>query len=71
MSKLADEPIDGSYGAFSMLSRKVIDSFLLFEEKERHYLFILRWLGFNIGTIDVVHQERLAGKSSFTLGSLI
>ena len=71
LSKLADEPIDGSYGSFSILSRKVVDSFLLFEEKERHYLFILRWLGFNIGSIDVVHQERHSGKSSYTLGSLI
>jgi dolichol-phosphate mannosyltransferase len=71
LSKLADEPIDGSYGAFSMLSRKVVDSFLLFEEKERHYLFILRWLGFNIGSVDVVHQERHSGKSSYTLSSLI
>jgi dolichol-phosphate mannosyltransferase len=71
LSKLADEPIDGSYGAFSILSRKVIDSFLLFEEKERHYLFILRWLGFHIGTIDVVHQERHSGRSSYTLGGLV
>lgn len=71
LSKLANEPIDGSYGAFSILSRKVIDSFLLFEEKERHYLFILRWLGFNIGSIDVVHQERHSGRSSYTLDGLI
>lgn len=71
LSKLADEPIDGSYGAFSILSRKVVDSFLLFEEKERHYLFILRWLGFNMGSIDVVHQERHSGRSSYTLDGLI
>jgi len=71
LSKLANEPIDGSYGAFSILSRKVVDSFLLFEEKERHYLFILRWLGFNMGSIDVVHQERHSGRSSYNLDGLI
>lgn len=71
LSKLANEPIDGSYGAFSILSRKVVDSFLLFEEKERHYLFILRWLGFHMGSIDVVHQERHSGRSSYTLDGLI
>ena len=71
LSKLANEPIDGSYGSFSILSRKVIDSFLLFDEKERHYLFILRWLGFNIGSIDVVHQERHSGESSYDLKSLL
>lgn len=71
MSKLTDEEVDGSYGSFSMLSRRVIDGFLLFEEKERHYLFILRWLGFRIGSVDYVHQERHAGRSSYTLGRLL
>lgn len=71
LSKLTDEEVDGSYGSFSMLSRKVIDAFLLFEEKERHYLFILRWLGFRIGSVDYVHQERHAGRSSYTLGRLL
>lgn len=71
LSKLTREHVDGSYGTFSILSRKVIDGFLLFEEKERHYLFILRWLGFHIGSIDFVHQKRLAGQSSYTLGRLI
>ena len=71
LSKLANEPIDGSYGAFSLLSRKVVDSFLLFEEKERHYLFILRWLGFNMGSFDIVNQERHSGRSSYTLCGLI
>ena len=71
VSSLTDEDVDGSYGSFSILSRKVIDSFLLFEEKERHYLFILRWLGFGIGSVEYVHQERLAGQSSYTLGRLL
>jgi polyisoprenyl-phosphate glycosyltransferase len=71
LSNLTGEKIDGSYGTFSVLSRKVIDGFLLFEEKERHYLFILRWLGFRIGSVDFVHQERHAGRSSYTLGRLI
>jgi dolichol-phosphate mannosyltransferase len=71
LSKLTDEEVDGSYGTFSMLSRKVIDGFLLFEEKERHYLFILRWLGFRIGSVDFVHQQRVIGSSSYTLTRLI
>ncbi len=71
VSSLTGEPVDGSYGTFSILSRKVINSFLLFEEKERHYLFILRWLGFRIGTVDCVHQERHSGRSSYTLARLM
>lgn len=71
MSKLSGEHIDGRHGNFSILSRKVIDGFLRFEEKERHYLFILRWQGFRVGSVDYVHQERHSGKSSYTLSRLL
>jgi dolichol-phosphate mannosyltransferase len=71
LSQLTEENIDGSYGTFSMLSRKVIDAFLQFGERERHYLFILRWLGFRIGNIDYEHQERTIGQSSYNFKRLI
>lgn len=71
MSRLTEENIDGSYGTFSILSRKVVDSFLKFSERERHYLFILRWLGFKIGTISYEHQERTTGRSSYSLKRLL
>jgi polyisoprenyl-phosphate glycosyltransferase len=71
ISLLTKMPVNATEGAYSILSRKVIDSFLLFEEKERHYLFILRWLGFRMGAIEYVHQERHSGKSSYRLGTLI
>jgi len=71
LSRLAEEPIDGSYGSFSILSRKVIDGFLLFEEKERHYLFILRWLGFRTGSVDYVQRLRYSGRSSYSLSRLL
>lgn len=71
MSLLTEKNIDGSYGTFSMLSRKVIDSFLQFGERDRHYLFILRWLGFRIGSIGYEHQERTIGRSSYSLGRLL
>jgi polyisoprenyl-phosphate glycosyltransferase len=62
--------VDGTYGTFSMLSRKVIDKFLSFDEKERHYLFIIRWLGFRVGTIEYEHQKRFAGPSSYSFRTL-
>lgn len=71
LGKLSDERIDGSYGSFSLLSRKVIDAFLKFGERERHYLFILRWLGFRAGTVEYEHQERTVGRSTYTLGRLM
>lgn len=71
ISRFTEENIDGSYGTFSMLSRKVIDAFLQFGERERHYLFILRWLGFRIGRIDYEHQQRTIGHSAYSLTRLI
>jgi dolichol-phosphate mannosyltransferase len=71
MRALTKEPVDGSYGTFSILSRKVVDAFLLFGERERHYLLILRWLGFRCGTIEYGHADRHAGRSSYSLGRLI
>ncbi|MEY2632085.1 MAG: hypothetical protein RIR00_739 [Pseudomonadota bacterium] len=71
LSKLSGEPVDGSYGSFSILTRKVIDAFLRFEEKERHYVFILRWLGFSVGQLEYEHEDRHAGQSSYSLGRLV
>lgn len=71
MRTLTGESVDGSYGTFSILSRKVVDAFLRFGERERHYLFILRWLGFRCGTIEYAHGDRYAGSSSYSLSRLI
>ena len=66
-----NDSFDSEFGAFSLLKRKVINAFLEFREKERHYLFILRWVGFNMGSIEYDHLERPIGESSYTLKKLI
>jgi dolichol-phosphate mannosyltransferase len=71
VSQLTGVAIDGSYGTFSILSRKVVNEFLRFSERDRHYLFILKWLGFNSGSIEYVHQERHSGGSSYNLLRLL
>ena len=68
---LTNRKIDGNYSPFSMLSRKVIDAFLRVNERERHYIFILHWLGFNAGVIDYDHGERATGESSYSLEMLL
>lgn len=65
MHRLTGQAVDGRYGAFSMLSRKVVTAFLAFRERERHYILILSWLGFDRGTIEYAHTERHAGRSSY------
>ena len=62
---------DPNYGNFTMISRKVRDAFLRFRDKDRHYLMILRWLGYDHASIDVPHAERYAGESAYTFGALV
>lgn len=71
LSRLSEEKLDRSYGTFSILSRKAVDAFLRFGERERHYLFIVRWLGFTTGEIAYDHAERTIGCSSYSLKRLI
>ena len=63
--------IDGRYGTFSILNRKVVDAYLSLGERDRHYLFVLHWLGFEQGTMDFDHGARAAGTSSYTMGRLL
>jgi len=63
--------IDGRFGTFSVLSRKVVDAYLDLGDRDRHYLFVLHWLGFERGTVQVPHAERPSGRSSYRLTALI
>ncbi len=63
--------IDGSFGTFSILSRKVVDAYLDMGDRDRHYLFVLQWLGFEQGSVQFEQAPRGAGRSSYTLGRLL
>jgi dolichol-phosphate mannosyltransferase len=71
MNAFLGTSIDGEYGSFSILNRKVVDEFLKFTDRDRHYLLILYWLGFEHTAIDVEHSQRHAGKSAYSLPSLL
>lgn len=60
-----------SIGSYSLLSRKVVDSFLLVNDYRRHYLMVLRWLGYSYEIVEIEHEKRYAGKSSYNLSKLI
>ena len=57
-------------GNYSILSRRVVDAFLQMNDRHRHYLGLLRWLGFDHTFIEIEHFERAHGKSSYTFGRL-
>jgi dolichol-phosphate mannosyltransferase len=60
---------DSSQANFSIISRKVVDSFKLFPENARFYGSIIKWLGFKRSKIWADHGIRFEGKPSYTFRS--
>jgi glycosyltransferase involved in cell wall biosynthesis len=56
---------------FSIINRKVVEAFKLFNEHSRFYGSTLKWLGFNQAEIRAVHGIRYSGKSSYSFRSRI
>jgi dolichol-phosphate mannosyltransferase len=71
LNQLSGQKMDSRYGAFSMISRKVVDAFLQFNERERQYILMLHWLGFRAGIVEYEHQVRTIGSTSYTLRRLV
>ena len=62
---------DPNIGAFSILSRRVVDAFLRFGDYRRGYVMVLDWLGFERGYVDVDHHDRHEGASTYSVGKLL
>jgi glycosyltransferase involved in cell wall biosynthesis len=63
--------IDGDFSSFTLVSRKVVDAFLSFSDRNRHYMMIIQWLGFERAIIDYQQGERFAGESSYSFRTLL
>jgi dolichol-phosphate mannosyltransferase len=49
----------------------VAEAYLRIADYQRDYLLLIRWLGFPTSVIDVVHEPRPQGRSSYTLARLV
>lgn len=67
----AGADLDGQFGSFSVISRKVVDAFLTFKDQDRHYMMILTWLKFDTAAVDYQPAARYEGRSSYSLPKLI
>lgn len=69
--KIYEFATDGGYDAalcnFSIVKRDVIDNYCSMREYHRGYVMYLKWLGYRQAVIDVEHDIRYEGKSSYTL----
>jgi polyisoprenyl-phosphate glycosyltransferase len=71
---LIDDPRSSArrdVGSYSLISRKVADAFLAVRDYHRHYLMVIRWLGFSETAIEVKHRPRPYGRSSYSFGKLV
>jgi glycosyltransferase involved in cell wall biosynthesis len=71
LSWIAGRRFDGELGSFSLISRRVMDAFLRFNEQDRHYLMILLAIGFDARTIEYERATREIGESSYSFRKLL
>ena len=69
-SWLADMEYDGQAGNFRMISRKVVSSIRNMREQLRFFGALINWMGFPAATVDVPHDPRFEGRSTYTLAKL-
>ena len=68
---LIDDKLDNAVTHFSIVSREVVRNLRRFQERNRSYAFLLRWLGYDVAYVDVRHDPRHAGSSAYTLSRLV
>jgi glycosyltransferase involved in cell wall biosynthesis len=69
-SYLADMDYDGEAGNFRIISRKVVVNYRQMREQLRFFGGLVSWMGFPTASIDVKHEERFSGQTSYTFKKL-
>lgn len=67
---LSDIEYDGDTGNFRIISRKVVLSFRTMRERLRFFGGLIAWMGFSTSSINVQHDKRFSGKTSYTFRKL-
>lgn len=71
LNTLSGLEFNSKYANFSIINRKVIDSFNLLSENTRFYGSSILWLGYQKGEVSAQHGTRFAGKPSYTISKRI
>lgn len=70
-TSLAGIPMDSQVGNFRIVSRKVADTFRTMHETTRFFSGMVEWMGFPTASIDVAHDARFAGETTYTYRKLL
>lgn len=68
---LTETKQDSSVANFGIYHRKVVHAILSMKDNIRYFPAMVRWVGFKLTAIEVNHQERLIGTTSYNLGKLL
>lgn len=71
LSWLTGEPYDRTVANFSISSRKVVQAFREYRERDRSFPMVMRRVGFSRTTVDVAHAPRFAGTTSYSFRKLL
>jgi polyisoprenyl-phosphate glycosyltransferase len=69
-SYLTNTQQDASIANFGVYNRKTINAVLSMKDSIRYFPTLIQWVGFRSTAIDIEHDRRLAGKSSYSFVSL-
>jgi glycosyltransferase involved in cell wall biosynthesis len=67
---LADMNYDGETGNFRIVSRKVVNVYRTMRERLRFFGGLIAWVGFSTASVNVQHDDRFAGQTSYTFRKL-
>jgi len=62
---------DSSIGNFGIYHRNVINAIISMKDNTRYFPTMVRWVGFKQTSIEVIHNDRENGKTSYSLKKLI
>lgn len=65
---MSEQKSDATQSSFGIYSRKIVDLVKKLPEQPRAFPLLVRWSGFEIMPIDILHDKRTEGKSSYSLG---
>ncbi|MCF6365347.1 MAG: glycosyltransferase family 2 protein [Bacteroidales bacterium] len=68
---LTDTKYDNTIANFGIYSKKTIDAVLQMKDKIRVFPILLQWVGFKKISIEIIHNERSKGKSSYSYRKLV
>lgn len=67
----SDRKYDVNTGSMVLFTSRIKNIFLNLEDKDRLYIQLLKWIGFNQAYIDVEHKPRFSGTSSYNFFKLM